>query len=376
MAITGDLHAFQCGVLGDGSDPSRGMPVIVIVDFVCAGISSTSLYSYVEAAWRNTSLAPLVASPAAFDAFLPSNNPGLRYVDHDAQGYASATVTSARFVVVFNKVGRMRGDRLAQPDTGSAARPNDCMPRCDRCHCRAFGSDRLTSKKVDMPSSAAGTMEKDRVVSMRRSLLGLRAVIAGSIARIHRENQINSGVLPLQLCDEADTARRGSGARLTITGIGEGLKPKEGTCELKTTISDEDVPPARRIAAAARNSRGRLHDRVDGCETCRAFRHARTPHDKALRSWGGSKLGPLWSGGRRLMFRSLQGLESEAAPSAYADALRLSRRFTKNGAHMSYSIFATDPQTVIPDAGRGIHILASRTTSSWLLAQSRQFGRR
>jgi alkaline phosphatase D len=114
VAITGDLHAFQCGVLGDGLDPSTGMPVIV--DFVCAGISSTSLYSYVKAAWRSTPLAPLVESPATFDAFLRSNNPGLRYADHDAQGYASATVTPGRFVVMFNKVKRMTGDEWTQTD--------------------------------------------------------------------------------------------------------------------------------------------------------------------------------------------------------------------------------------------------------------------
>ena len=114
VAITGDLHAFQCGVLSDGHDPSTGQPVLV--DFVCAGISSTSFYTYVNAAWRSTPLASLVASSAAFDAFLRSNNPGLRYVDHDAQGYASATVTAERFVVVFNKIERMSGERRALPD--------------------------------------------------------------------------------------------------------------------------------------------------------------------------------------------------------------------------------------------------------------------
>lgn len=114
MAITGDLHAFQCGVLRDGHDPSTGRPVIV--EFVCAGISSTSLYSYVKAAWRSTPLAPLVETPATVDAFLRSNNPGLRYVDHDAQGYATATVTPERLVVVFNKVKRTTVAEWARPD--------------------------------------------------------------------------------------------------------------------------------------------------------------------------------------------------------------------------------------------------------------------
>ncbi|TCF96236.1 hypothetical protein BZM27_55930, partial [Paraburkholderia steynii] len=72
-------------------DLSKGEPVLV--DFVCAGISSTSFYTYIKAAWKETPLAPLVATPAALDDFLKANNPDLRYVDHDAQGYASATVT-------------------------------------------------------------------------------------------------------------------------------------------------------------------------------------------------------------------------------------------------------------------------------------------
>ena len=37
IAITGDLHAFQCGVIRDQQDPAAGTPVAV--DFVAAGIS-------------------------------------------------------------------------------------------------------------------------------------------------------------------------------------------------------------------------------------------------------------------------------------------------------------------------------------------------
>ncbi|MFP3566531.1 alkaline phosphatase D family protein [Paraburkholderia sp. SIMBA_030] len=114
VAITGDLHAFQCGVVRDVPDPATGTPVIV--DFVCAGISSTSFYTYVKAAWSGTPFAPLVATPAAFDAFLKTNNPDLRYVDHDAQGYASATVTPEGFSVVFSKVKRANGDGTAPAD--------------------------------------------------------------------------------------------------------------------------------------------------------------------------------------------------------------------------------------------------------------------
>jgi len=114
VAISGDLHAFQCGVVRDNPDPASGTPVIV--DFVCAGISSTSFYSYMKAAWGGTPLASLVATPAKFDTFLLTNNPDLRHADHDAQGYASATVTPESFSVVFNKVRPLNPDGTAPAD--------------------------------------------------------------------------------------------------------------------------------------------------------------------------------------------------------------------------------------------------------------------
>lgn len=102
VAITGDLHAFQCGVIYDSNDPRSGRPVAV--DFVAAGISSSSFYQYLRAGAGNTPLAPLVATPQGFDQVLRMNNPAFAYADHDAQGYAVATVTPATFSVVFTKV--------------------------------------------------------------------------------------------------------------------------------------------------------------------------------------------------------------------------------------------------------------------------------
>ncbi|HEY0847579.1 MAG TPA: alkaline phosphatase D family protein [Noviherbaspirillum sp.] len=102
VAITGDLHAFQCGVVRDNPNPATGTPVAV--DFVAAGISSSSFYSYVKAGAGSTPLAALVATPQTFDQVLRMNNPDFAYVDHHAQGYAVATVTPAAFTVLFNKV--------------------------------------------------------------------------------------------------------------------------------------------------------------------------------------------------------------------------------------------------------------------------------
>lgn len=108
VAITGDLHAFQCGTIRDNPDPAVGTPVAV--DFVAAGISSDSFYRYLHDGAGNTPLAPLVASPATFDAVIRGNNPDFAYADHDAQGFAIATVTPAAFTVVFHKVKPLNAD--------------------------------------------------------------------------------------------------------------------------------------------------------------------------------------------------------------------------------------------------------------------------
>lgn len=108
VAITGDLHAFQCGVVRDTPDPATGTPVLV--DFVSAGISSSSFYSYLKAGAGTTPLAALVATPATFEGFVGANNPDLKYHDHDAQGYATAVVTPAQMVVTFTKVKPLNAD--------------------------------------------------------------------------------------------------------------------------------------------------------------------------------------------------------------------------------------------------------------------------
>ena len=111
VAITGDLHAFQCGVVRNLPDPATGVPVLV--DFVTAGISSSSFFSYLHAGAAGTPLASLVANAPTFEAIAGANNPDLKYHDHDAQGYAMATVTAAQMVVTFNKVKPLNPDGTA-----------------------------------------------------------------------------------------------------------------------------------------------------------------------------------------------------------------------------------------------------------------------
>ncbi|HEX7690154.1 MAG TPA: alkaline phosphatase D family protein [Burkholderiaceae bacterium] len=111
VAITGDLHAFQAGVVRDVPDPATGTPVLV--DFVTAGISSTSLFKYLQAGAAGTPLASLVANQPTFEAIVGANNPDLTYHDHDAQGYATASVTPGSFVVTYTKVKPLNADGTA-----------------------------------------------------------------------------------------------------------------------------------------------------------------------------------------------------------------------------------------------------------------------
>jgi alkaline phosphatase D len=114
VAITGDLHAFQCGVVRDNPDPAVGKAVMV--DFVSAGISSPSYYREVtEQLGRlgQSRISDLAALPDALDRLLLNQNPDLVYGDHDAQGYAVATVTADSFVVVYNKVKPLNSDGTA-----------------------------------------------------------------------------------------------------------------------------------------------------------------------------------------------------------------------------------------------------------------------
>jgi alkaline phosphatase D len=82
----------------------------VAVDFVAAGVSSDSFYRYLHDGAGATPLAPLVATPATFDAVIRGHNPDFAYADHDAQGFAVATVTASAFTVMFSKVKPLNAD--------------------------------------------------------------------------------------------------------------------------------------------------------------------------------------------------------------------------------------------------------------------------
>jgi aconitate hydratase len=70
--------------------------------------------------------------------------------------------------------------------------------------------------------------------------LGLRLVLAVSIARIHAENLANYGVLPLTFADPEDRGRVEAGGVLRLSGLHEALA--SGRRELTVEVGGEPVP--------------------------------------------------------------------------------------------------------------------------------------
>ncbi|WP_244816558.1 alkaline phosphatase [Caballeronia sp. Lep1P3] len=111
IAITGDLHAFQAGIVRDVPDPATGTPVMV--DLMSAGVSSRPFFQDATTYAAGMPLASLLTSSALLDSFIQRNNPDMLYADHDGIGYASATVTPTQFVAIFNKMKGLNADGTA-----------------------------------------------------------------------------------------------------------------------------------------------------------------------------------------------------------------------------------------------------------------------
>ena len=78
--------------------------------------------------------------------------------------------------------------------------------------------------------------------------LGVKAVIAKSIERIHRANLINFGIVPFTFVNPADYGKLAAGDRLELRGIraaieGDGVlkvKSPKGAFQVKTALSDRE----------------------------------------------------------------------------------------------------------------------------------------
>ncbi len=71
--------------------------------------------------------------------------------------------------------------------------------------------------------------------------LGLRLVVARDYARIHWQNLVNFGVLPLTFVDDSDYARFEEGDVVRVTGIHEALRSGDGTVEVENVTKGETV---------------------------------------------------------------------------------------------------------------------------------------
>ncbi|WP_432046620.1 aconitate hydratase [Streptomyces asiaticus] len=85
--------------------------------------------------------------------------------------------------------------------------------------------------------------------------LGLRAVIAKSYARIHWQNLVNFGVLPLEFEDPADYDRIGPDDRLHVSGLHEALAPGgEPTLRVRNATRDEEYTVRHRLSPRQREA--------------------------------------------------------------------------------------------------------------------------
>ncbi len=98
-----------------------------------------------------------------------------------------------------------------------------------------------------------GSSREHAVLAPR--FLGLRVVIAMSYARIHRENLVNFGILPLRLEERQDYERLSSGDRLSVDEIDlaldKGTPPKVTTEDGRTLAVTYDLSPRQREIIAA-----------------------------------------------------------------------------------------------------------------------------
>jgi aconitate hydratase len=78
--------------------------------------------------------------------------------------------------------------------------------------------------------------------------LGLQAVIAKSFARIHWQNLVNFGILPLELADERDYDRVDQGDVLVLDGLREGVSSGERTLTVENTTKGEHYELRHRLS--------------------------------------------------------------------------------------------------------------------------------
>ncbi|MDD5350815.1 MAG: aconitate hydratase [Chthoniobacteraceae bacterium] len=188
-------------------------------------------------------------------------------------GAIKASSPAGRYLVLrgiapsdFNSYGSRRGnDRVMTRGTFANVRIKNLMvPGVEGGVTRLHPSgDQLSIYDAAVRYQAAGTplviiagqeygtgSSRDWAAKGTR-LLGVKAVIAASYERIHRSNLVGMGVLPLQFPEgvNAQTLRLDGSETFDITGIGEGLQPRQsaGLVIQRANGASETVPVIVRI---------------------------------------------------------------------------------------------------------------------------------
>jgi aconitate hydratase len=73
------------------------------------------------------------------------------------------------------------------------------------------------------------------------SYLGIQVVLAKSFARIHKDNLINYGVLPVTFTDEFNYDELGIGNKLDINNIAQSLKTNETQINVINTTNGQKI---------------------------------------------------------------------------------------------------------------------------------------
>jgi aconitate hydratase len=96
-----------------------------------------------------------------------------------------------------------------------------------------------------------GSSREHAVIAPRH--LGLRIVIAKSYARIHWQNLVNFGVLPLEFTHEADYDRIDQGDELTVDHLNGALTDEDGQVRVRNLTNDETYLLRHRLSARQRD---------------------------------------------------------------------------------------------------------------------------
>ena len=102
-------------------------------------------------------------------------------------------------------------------------------PKEQKATVRASSSEVLTTVRV-------------RPVNTLHSLLGVKAVLVKSFARIHRSNLINAGILPLTFVNEADYDKISQDDVLEIADVRAAVESGKSELTVKNKTTGEDIP--------------------------------------------------------------------------------------------------------------------------------------